>query len=52
MALVNGGYLHDTDKEVLQNSSLKPPKVKLAMVLSKIQVNNPGHLGPLVFHGH
>ena len=50
MALVNGGYLHykETCKEVLQNSSsLIPQKTKqknnkLAIVLSKIQVRDPG----------
>ena len=45
MALVNRGYLHCTDKEILINSSLKATK-KLAMVLSKIQVSDPGPSWP------
>ena len=53
MALVNGGlfalYGH---KEILVNSSLKATK-KIAMVLSKIQVGDPGLSWPacLFFQG-
>ena len=43
MALVIGGYLNCKDKEILVNSSLKATKKKkLSMVLSKIQVSDPG----------
>ena len=44
MAMVNGGYLKYTDKEILQNSSsLTLPKKKLfAMAILKIQVSDPG----------
>ena len=46
MVLVNGGYLHCTDKEILVNSSLKATKKKLARVISKIQVSDPGPSWP------
>ena len=47
MALVNGGYLHCMDKEILVNLSLKATKIKeLALVISKIQVSNPGQSWP------
>ena len=36
-------YRHE---EILPKSSLRPPKKKLAMVLSKIQVNDPGPSWP------
>ena len=43
MALVNGGYLHCTDiKKFLLGLPRKQPPKKLAMVLSKIQVSDPG----------
>ena len=51
MVLVNGGYLHCTDKEILVDSSLKvtPKKKKLAWVNSKIQVSDPGPSWPCCF---
>ena len=46
MALVNGGYLNCTDiKKILVNSSLKVTK-KMALVLSRIQVSDPGPSWP------
>ena len=48
MVLVNGGYLHCTDiKEILVNFSVKATKKeKLAKVISKIQVSDPGPSWP------
>ena len=48
MVLVSGGYLHCTDKEILVNPSLKETK-KMARVISKPQVSDPGHLDPHVY---
>ena len=48
MVLVNGGYLHCIDKEILVNSSLKGTK-KMAMVISKTQVSDPGPSWPSCF---
>ena len=46
MALAKGGYLHCTNIEILVNSSLKATKKNLAMVISKIQVSDPGPSWP------
>ena len=48
MVLVNGGYLHCTDKEILVNSSLKgkKKKEKMARLISKTQVSDPGPSWP------
>ena len=48
MVLVNGGYLHCTDKETLVNSSLKgaKKKKKMARVISKTPVSDPGPSWP------
>ena len=48
MVLVNGGFLHSLyrHKNILQNSSVKLPKKKLAMVLSEIHVSDPGPSWP------
>ena len=48
MVLVNGGYLHCTDKEFLVNSSLKGTK-KMAREISKTQVSDPGPSWPSCF---
>ena len=45
MVLVNGGYLHCTDKEILVNSSLKGTK-KMARVISKTEVSELGPSWP------
>ena len=42
MALVNGGYLHCTDSKFFSKTDQK----KMAMVLSKIQVSDPGPFWP------
>ena len=49
MVLVNGGYFYCTDKEILVNSSLKGAK-KMARVISKTQVSDPGPSWPSCFY--
>ena len=44
MALVKEGYLHYMDIKKF----FKILKKKMAVVLSEIQVSDPGHFGPLV----
>ena len=46
MVLVNGGFLHCTDKEILVNSSLKTTRKKMARAISKNQVSNRGPSWP------
>ena len=48
MVLVNGGFLHCTDKEILVNSSLKinKKKKKKARAISKNQLSDPGPSWP------
>ena len=48
MVLVNGGFLHCTDKEILVNSSLKATKKNWLEQSQKIRWAIQGHLGPLV----
>ena len=48
MVLVNGGYLHCTDKEIIVNSSLKGKK-RMVRVISKTQVSDPGPSWPSCF---
>ena len=51
MVLVNGGFLHCTDKEILVNSSLKSTKKKkkTGKAISKNQVSDPGPSWPSCF---
>ena len=50
MVLVNGSYLHCTDKEILVNSSLKgTKKKKIAGVFSKTQLSEQGPSWPSCF---
>ena len=49
MVLVNGGFLHCTDKEILVNSSLKTTRKKWLEQSKKNQVSNPGPSWPSCF---
>ena len=49
MVLVNGVFLHCTDKEILVNSSLKTTTKQMARAISKNQVSDPGPPWPSCF---